>query len=117
MRTPTESRPPRMEPLARLPVFLALEGRRAMVAGGTPGAAWKAELLAAAGADVEVYAAEPCDELIAVAIETQRGGITIHRRNWQLADFHGMAIAIGALVDLVIAAVYLSVSRRRAREA
>ena len=28
-----------------------------------------------------------------------------------------VALAVGALVDLVIAAVYLSVSRRRAREA
>ena len=44
-RTPSEARPPRMEPLARLPVFLALAGRRAVVAGGTAPAAWKAELL------------------------------------------------------------------------
>ena len=33
-----------MEPLARLPVFLALDGKRAVVAGNGPGAAWKAEL-------------------------------------------------------------------------
>ena len=45
-----------MEPLARLPVFFALEGKRAVVAGGTPAAAWKAELLSAAGAQVDVYA-------------------------------------------------------------
>ena len=50
-RTPSERRPPRMEPLARLPVFFALDGKRAVVAGGTPAAAWKAELLSAAGAD------------------------------------------------------------------
>ena len=56
--TPAEQRPPRMEPLARLPVFFALDGRRAVVAGGTPGAAWKAELLSAAGATVDVYAAD-----------------------------------------------------------
>ena len=55
-RTPSETEPPRMEPLARLPVFFALEGNRAVVAGGTPAAAWKAELLSAAGAEVEVYA-------------------------------------------------------------
>ena len=62
-----EAKPPRMEPLARLPVFLALEGRRAVVAGGTAAAAWKAELLSAAGAEVEVYAPEPCEELLALA--------------------------------------------------
>ena len=41
-----------MEPLARLPVFLALDGKRAVVAGGSAAAAWKAELLSAAGARV-----------------------------------------------------------------
>ena len=51
IRTPSETRPARMEPLARLPVFLALEGRRAVVAGGSAAAAWKAELLSAAGAE------------------------------------------------------------------
>ena len=49
-RTPSEARPPRMEALARLPVFFALAGKRAVVAGGSAAAAWKAELLAAAGA-------------------------------------------------------------------
>jgi uroporphyrin-III C-methyltransferase/precorrin-2 dehydrogenase/sirohydrochlorin ferrochelatase len=41
-----------MAALATLPVFLDLQGRRAIVAGGSAAAAWKAELLAAAGADV-----------------------------------------------------------------
>ena len=47
-RTPSEARPPRMEPLARLPVFYALTGKRTVVAGASAAAAWKAELLAAA---------------------------------------------------------------------
>jgi uroporphyrin-III C-methyltransferase/precorrin-2 dehydrogenase/sirohydrochlorin ferrochelatase len=91
-----ESRSPRMEPLARLPVFFALEGRRAVVAGGTPAAAWKAELLSAAGADVSVYAPEPCDEIMALAIDPPRGVVTIHRRAWQPGDFSGAAVAVGA---------------------
>jgi uroporphyrin-III C-methyltransferase/precorrin-2 dehydrogenase/sirohydrochlorin ferrochelatase len=49
IRTPVEAEPPQMEPLARLPVFLALEGKRAVVAGGSAAAAWKAELLSAQG--------------------------------------------------------------------
>jgi len=81
-RTPSETKPPRMEPLARLPVFLALEGKRAVVAGGTPAAAWKAELLSAAGAEVEAYASEPCEELLAVAATPPQGTIFIHRRAW-----------------------------------
>jgi uroporphyrin-III C-methyltransferase/precorrin-2 dehydrogenase/sirohydrochlorin ferrochelatase len=94
--TLAESKPPRMEPLARLPVFFALEGRHALVAGGTPGAAWKAELLSAAGAEVAVYAPETCDQIVALAIDPPQGAITIHRRNWAPADLPGMAIAVGA---------------------
>jgi uroporphyrin-III C-methyltransferase/precorrin-2 dehydrogenase/sirohydrochlorin ferrochelatase len=94
--TPAEDRPPRMEPLARLPVFFALEGRRAVVAGGTPGAAWKAELLSATGATVDVYAADASDEMQAVAIDPPRGAIVVHRREWTAHDFAGAAIAVGA---------------------
>ncbi len=36
-RTPSEARPGRMDALARLPVFLALEGKRAVLAGGSRG--------------------------------------------------------------------------------
>ena len=57
-RTPVEAKPPRMERLSRLPVFFALTGKRAVLAGGTPAAAWKAELLSAAGAEVDVFASE-----------------------------------------------------------
>ena len=42
-RTPSEARPGRMDPLARLPVFLALEGKRAVLAGGSAAVAWKAD--------------------------------------------------------------------------
>lgn len=60
-RQPSDSTPARIAPLAVLPVFFDLQGKRAVVAGGTDAAAWKAELLAAAGAVVEVYA--PVDDL------------------------------------------------------
>lgn len=67
---------PRIAPLAKLPVFLDLQGKRAVVAGDTPGAAWKAELLAAAGADVVCIA-----------------------KDWQAGDLHGAAIAVIDAVD------------------
>ncbi|MBV2186676.1 MAG: siroheme synthase CysG [Rhizobium sp.] len=51
----------RMAPLAKLPVFWSLQGKHVVVAGGSDAAAWKAELLAACGAEVHVYCAE--DEL------------------------------------------------------
>jgi uroporphyrin-III C-methyltransferase/precorrin-2 dehydrogenase/sirohydrochlorin ferrochelatase len=95
-RTPDEARTTRMEALARLPVFFALEGKRAVVAGGTPAAAWKAELLSAAGPRVEVYAPDASEELLAVVAEAQPGAITIHDRGWHDTDFAGAAIAVGA---------------------
>src|SRR6185437_6272228 len=95
-RTPSETKPPRMERLARLPVFLALDNKRGVIAGGTPAAAWKAELLSAAGAKAEVYAAEPCEELLALAADPPQGSIFIHRRAWTVDDIRGAAMAIGA---------------------
>ena len=68
-RTPTEAREPRMGPLARLPVFFALAGKRVVLAGGTPAAAWKAELLSAAGAEVDVLTSELSDEMRSAAAD------------------------------------------------
>ena len=48
----------RIAPLPNLPLFHQLKGRKAVVAGTSDGAAWKAELLAAAGADVVRLGAE-----------------------------------------------------------
>src|SRR3954465_12091853 len=92
----SETEPPRMAPLARLPLFFALEGRRAVVAGGTPAAAWKAELLSAAGRGVGVYGAERCEELLALAAEPPRGTIFIHRRAWTTDDIRDATVAVGA---------------------
>ncbi|MFZ1429512.1 MAG: NAD(P)-dependent oxidoreductase, partial [Geminicoccaceae bacterium] len=63
LRLPMEQAVPRMAPLSKLPIFLDLAGKRAIVAGGSAAAAWKAELLAAAGARVEVLAVDPGIEL------------------------------------------------------
>ena len=98
-RIPSEACPGRMDPLARLPVFLALESKRAVLAGGTAAAAWKAELLAAAGAHVDVFATETSDELLQVAADPPRGSITIYRRVWTADDLKGAAVAIGAFED------------------
>jgi uroporphyrin-III C-methyltransferase/precorrin-2 dehydrogenase/sirohydrochlorin ferrochelatase len=85
-----------MEPLARLPVFFALHGKRVFIAGGNAGAAWKAELLAAAGAAVDVYATDPCDEMLAVAAAPPAGSVTIHRKHWDCGAMEGCALAIGS---------------------
>lgn len=99
MTAPADLSPPRMAALTRLPVFFALEGRRAVVAGGSAQAAWKAELLSAAGAAVEVFAADPGAELLGLAAAPPRGAVTIHRRAVAAADLAGAAIAVGACDD------------------
>ncbi|QFR35179.1 uroporphyrinogen-III C-methyltransferase [Ancylobacter sp. TS-1] len=88
-----------MAPLARLPVFFALAGRRVVLAGGSEAAAWKAELLSAAGAEVEVYAAEPCEDLLALAATPPDGPLRLIARDWTPADLAGAALAIGAIED------------------
>ncbi len=95
-RTPSQETNGRIGVLARLPVFLALEGKRALIAGGNQAAAWKAELMSAAGARVDVYTEDICDELRQLADDPPRGAIVLHKRAWTAADLDGAAIAVGA---------------------
>ena len=100
-----------MEPLARLPVFLALDNKRAVLAGGSAAAAWKAELLSAAGARVDVYAAEVSDEMAAIVANPPRGAIMVRKRAWTAADLAGAAVAIGAFEDDASAADFAAAAR------
>jgi uroporphyrin-III C-methyltransferase/precorrin-2 dehydrogenase/sirohydrochlorin ferrochelatase len=93
-RTPAEIRSARMGPLARLPAFFALEGKRVIVSGGSQAAAWKAELLSAAGAIVDVFTTDPGEELLALANEPPHGPVVLHDRNWTPNDLAGAAIAV-----------------------
>ena len=74
---PSPAHPPRMQALARLPIFLALAGKRALVAGNGAPVAWKAEMLAAAGADVAVFAEQPCEELRTIAAHPPHAAIAL----------------------------------------
>jgi uroporphyrin-III C-methyltransferase/precorrin-2 dehydrogenase/sirohydrochlorin ferrochelatase len=111
VRTPIETRPPRMETLARLPLFFALDGKRVIVAGGTPAAAWKAELFSASGANVDVFAEHPSPEMLVLAAEAPRGAIVIQRRAWRSADFANAAIAIGSFDDDAAAERFAAAAR------
>jgi uroporphyrin-III C-methyltransferase/precorrin-2 dehydrogenase/sirohydrochlorin ferrochelatase len=88
-RKPREARPERMAPMARLPVFYALEGKRVVLVGGGDAADWKRELLEAAGATVETYA----------------------RDNWTADDLRGAAMAVGAFEDDEGAAGFAAAAR------
>jgi uroporphyrin-III C-methyltransferase/precorrin-2 dehydrogenase/sirohydrochlorin ferrochelatase len=100
-----------MGALARLPVFLSLDGKRAVVAGGSPAAAWKAELLSASGARVEAYATDICDELQQLAADPPRGAIVINRCPWSADALKNAAVAIGAFEDDNRAAAFASAAR------
>ena len=110
-RKPLEARPDRMAKLARLPVFFALEGKRVVLAGGSPAAARKAELMSAAGAHVDVYADEVSDEMRQMAADAPSGVITIIERVWSSDDIKGAAIAIGAFEDEENSAVFAAAAR------
>ena len=102
LQLPRNEAPARMEPLAKLPVFWALEGKRAIVAGGSDAAAWKAELFAACGSQVEVYAeclSETFEALIRCGAEHPRGGFTHHPHGWTAGIFTGAAMAISDCED------------------
>lgn len=110
-RQPRETRPPRMDALARLPVFFALQGKRVLLAGGSPAAAWKAELLAACGPRVNVYAENPSDDMLQVAAEATGGSIVLHHRKWAAGDLEGCTIAVGAFDDESEAAIFCTAAR------
>jgi uroporphyrin-III C-methyltransferase/precorrin-2 dehydrogenase/sirohydrochlorin ferrochelatase len=110
-RKPLDTKSARLQALARLPVFLSLSGKRAVLAGGSAAAAWKAELLSASGARVDVYAADPCEELLQLSADPPRGAISINCRDWRAADIVGAAIAIGAFEDDRNASKFASAAR------
>jgi uroporphyrin-III C-methyltransferase/precorrin-2 dehydrogenase/sirohydrochlorin ferrochelatase len=85
-----------MAPLAQLPIFVDLHGRRAVVVGGSAAAAWKAELLAAAGAKVEVFVdGEPHEQMARLAAGGVRPGeVAITRRPFAPAALEGTTIAV-----------------------
>lgn len=96
-RQPEQDRPVarRIGPLATLPLFFKLEGQRVLVAGGSEAAAWKAELLVAAGAQVDLFAKD-LDPAFQPLLNdgTLPGCINWKRGTWTEASFSGAVIAV-----------------------
>lgn len=97
----------RIAELAVLPVFFDLRGKRVVVIGGGEPAAWKIELLAAAGAQVDVYAEEVCEELSALAPTS----IILHPRPWTPDDLEGAALAIADIEDDAEAHAFIAAAK------
>jgi uroporphyrin-III C-methyltransferase/precorrin-2 dehydrogenase/sirohydrochlorin ferrochelatase len=111
-REPSETPSTRIGALSRLPAFFALENKRVIVAGGGQPAAWKAELLSATGARVDVFAAAPGEEMTTLAVAPPRGPIVIHQRLWAAADLAGAAIAVADCADDREAAQFAAAARQ-----
>ncbi|MEX3009644.1 NAD(P)-dependent oxidoreductase [Hoeflea sp. TYP-13] len=86
--------PARIQPLAVLPVFFDLNAKRAVVVGGSEAAAWKAELLAAAGARVEVFSPDPSVGVRRLAGSIASNRVTIRQRSWMSACFAEAAVVV-----------------------
>ena len=108
-RTADEIPSERMQPLERLPVFLNLHGKRAIVVGETDAVAWKADLVAAAGARVIVFAESPCAALSDIA--AARRNVEISSRKLSDADLAGATLLVAAAADDVEAAALAKAAR------
>lgn len=107
--------PARMAPLAKLPVFWALAGKRAVVAGGSDAAAWKAELLAACGAEVHVYAqdlSETFSNLLRQGPQSGGGRFVHHVHGWHAEGFEHAAIAIADCEDDAAASRFFEAAQK-----
>jgi uroporphyrin-III C-methyltransferase / precorrin-2 dehydrogenase / sirohydrochlorin ferrochelatase len=96
-RAPSEQALDAIRPLANLPLFFKLAGRRVVLAGGSDSAAWKAELLAAAGAKVDVYALSPGAKMLETT--NRHGEIGVIERQWRADDLAGAAVAVCDAAD------------------
>ncbi|MFC7498488.1 siroheme synthase CysG [Enterovirga sp. GCM10030262] len=106
--------PARIAPLATLPVFHRIEGRKAVVAGGSQGALWKAELLSAAGADVLVLAGHQVGAKLfdGLAAQPVAGRVRVLPRRWRPSDIEGATLAIADLAERDEALRFVAAARK-----
>lgn len=107
-RDPVETAPPRIASLPYLPLFHNVTGRKVVVAGATQGTLWKAELLAAAGADVAVFAGDAAG---AALFEPLAGSVQVVPRGWSAEDLGGAVLAVADLGDADDAARFVATAR------
>ncbi|GLQ17227.1 NAD(P)-dependent oxidoreductase [Maritalea porphyrae] len=92
-RPVTQTRKKRIDELSVLPVFFNLTGKQVLIIGGTDAAAWKAELLAAAGAKVFVHAASYSDDFKAL-IKSSADRFYIRRQHQLATDIAEASMVI-----------------------
>lgn len=83
----------RIEKLALLPVFHRLSDARVLLVGGSDAAAWKAELMHAAGAQIILIAHRRSDVMNAL-IAAHPDGFDVRTGDWSPTDFSGVRLAV-----------------------
>jgi uroporphyrin-III C-methyltransferase / precorrin-2 dehydrogenase / sirohydrochlorin ferrochelatase len=86
----------RIGELASLPLFFKLRGKKVCLIGSSEAVAWKTELLAATGAQVHVFAPDPCSRL---SEQAERENVTLFTRQWQRDDLQNVILAIADCGD------------------
>ena len=99
----------RIGDLATLPVFLRLQDRRVVLTGSSPAALWKAALVQAAGAHVDLFGDFRDEDLAEFEFGAR---VQRHRRAWADTDFHGAALAIGEFEAETEAAPFRAAAQR-----
>jgi uroporphyrin-III C-methyltransferase / precorrin-2 dehydrogenase / sirohydrochlorin ferrochelatase len=110
-RVLSEAEAPRIASLSVLPLFMRLGGRRVVLAGTGEGALWKAELLAAAGAELDILAGDsraPFEPLQ----QAHPGRVRLFERAWTAGDLDGAALAVADLDTDEEAARFAEACRR-----
>lgn len=115
---------PRIAPLSVLPVFFDLMGKRVIIIGGSDAAAWKAELLMACNAKVEVFAEELDEEFRALLanhgapnsivpspLNPHPTAIAHIPRHWTATDLTNAAFAIADIEDDAEALAFTKAAR------
>ena len=101
----------RIAALAVLPVFFKLDGKRVVLAGGGEPSLWKAELLSAAGARVEVFSESFAEGFQELAASPPNGQLILAARRWRPEDLASAAMAVGAFTDDAEGAEFASAAR------
>ncbi|TRA99920.1 uroporphyrinogen-III C-methyltransferase [Rhizobium rhizogenes] len=100
-----------MEKLAKLPVFWGLEGKRVVLAGGSDGAAWKAELLLACGATVHVYCDKQDLSETFTTLIAKNPALSFHDQSWHSGIFDNAELALADCETDVEAKAFYSAAR------
>jgi uroporphyrin-III C-methyltransferase/precorrin-2 dehydrogenase/sirohydrochlorin ferrochelatase len=103
--------PARMEKLAKLPVFWGLEGKRVVLAGGSDGAAWKADLLLACGAEVHVYCSRDDFSETFNALVAKNPALIFHDQRWHSGIFDNAELALADCETEIEAEAFYSAAR------